>query len=209
MRSLHPPRIVTANTVYRASVPWWPGYYDYAPGQFGRGRHRYGGYGSDNSTKIGEPHNAPKRDPSSFVRPDDKSNILTTTFTIPTKTEIPQSSQLNDEAKKTEISPSSQLNDEAKKTEISPSSQFNDEAKKTEISPSSELDDESVIKKACLVVWQVPALYHARSKRRDESADRASNAGPCTGQCRTHRHRRAWDRLIEYLIKLPPLPSND
>jgi hypothetical protein len=119
--------------VYRASVLWWPGYYDYAPGQFGRGSPRYGGYGSDNSTKIAEPHNAPKSDASSFVRPDNKSNILTTTPTIPTKTEIPQSSQLNDEAKK---------------TEISPSSQFNDEAKKTEISPSSELDDESVIKKA-------------------------------------------------------------
>jgi hypothetical protein len=149
--------------VYRASVLWWPGYYDYAPGQFGRGPPRYGGYGSDNSTKIAAPHNAPKRDASSFVRPGDKSNILTTAPTIPTKTEIPQSSKLSDEAKKTEISPSSQLNDEAKKTEISlssqlndeakkteisPSSQFNDESKKTEISPSSELDDESVIQKA-------------------------------------------------------------
>jgi len=118
---------------------------------------------NNGSTKIAEPHNAPKRDASSSVRPDDKSNILATTPTIPTKTEIPQSSQLSDEAKKMEISPSSQfndktkktespqspqLNDEAKKTEISPSSQLNDEAKKTEISPSSELDDESVIKKA-------------------------------------------------------------
>ena len=28
-----------------ASGLWWPGYYDYAPGQFGRGRPRYGGYG--------------------------------------------------------------------------------------------------------------------------------------------------------------------
>jgi hypothetical protein len=27
-----------------ASSLWWPGYYDYAPGQFGRGRPRYGGY---------------------------------------------------------------------------------------------------------------------------------------------------------------------
>jgi hypothetical protein len=27
-----------------ASGLWWPGYYDYAPGQFGRGRPRYGGY---------------------------------------------------------------------------------------------------------------------------------------------------------------------
>ena len=27
-----------------ASTLWWPGYYDYAPGQFGRGRPRYHGY---------------------------------------------------------------------------------------------------------------------------------------------------------------------
>jgi hypothetical protein len=40
-------RIVVAEPppVYRASVLWWPGYYDYAPGQFGRGRPRWGGYG--------------------------------------------------------------------------------------------------------------------------------------------------------------------
>ena len=88
---------------------------------------------SNNSTKIAESHVVPKMDASSFVRPDDKSNIPTTTPTVPTKTEIPKSSQLHDEAKK---------------TEISPSSQFNDEAKKTEIAPSSELDDESVITKA-------------------------------------------------------------
>jgi hypothetical protein len=31
--------------VYRASVLWWPGFYDYAAGNFGRGRPRYGGYG--------------------------------------------------------------------------------------------------------------------------------------------------------------------
>ena len=39
-------RIVVAEPppVYRASVLWWPGYYDYAPGQFERGRPRYGGY---------------------------------------------------------------------------------------------------------------------------------------------------------------------
>jgi hypothetical protein len=39
-------RIVVAEPppVYRASVLWWPGYYDYAPGQFGRGRPRWGGY---------------------------------------------------------------------------------------------------------------------------------------------------------------------
>ena len=40
-------RIVVAEPppVYRASVLWWPGYYDYAPGQWRRGRPRYGGYG--------------------------------------------------------------------------------------------------------------------------------------------------------------------
>jgi hypothetical protein len=39
-------RIVVAEPppVFRASVLWWPGYYDYAPGQFERGRPRYGGY---------------------------------------------------------------------------------------------------------------------------------------------------------------------
>jgi hypothetical protein len=39
-------RIVVAEPppVYRASVLWWPGYYDYADGQFSRGRPRYGGY---------------------------------------------------------------------------------------------------------------------------------------------------------------------
>jgi hypothetical protein len=30
---------------YASSTLWWPGYYDYAPGQFGRGHPRYGGYG--------------------------------------------------------------------------------------------------------------------------------------------------------------------
>jgi len=39
-------RIVVAEPppVYRASVLWWPGFYDYADGNFGRGRPRYGGY---------------------------------------------------------------------------------------------------------------------------------------------------------------------
>jgi hypothetical protein len=39
-------RIVVAESppVYRASVLWWPGFYDYADGQFSRGRPRYGGY---------------------------------------------------------------------------------------------------------------------------------------------------------------------
>jgi hypothetical protein len=39
-------RIVVAEPppVYRASVLWWPGFYDYADGQFTRGRPRYGGY---------------------------------------------------------------------------------------------------------------------------------------------------------------------
>jgi hypothetical protein len=113
-QNAHTPALPIAASVVAEPPPvWWPGYYDYAPGQFGRGRPRYGSYGSGNSTKIAEPHNAPKRDASSFVRPDEKSNILTTTPTVPTKTEIPQSSQLNDEAKKTEISPSSELDDES------------------------------------------------------------------------------------------------
>jgi len=30
---------------YTASAVWWPGYYDYAAGQLGRGHPRYGGYG--------------------------------------------------------------------------------------------------------------------------------------------------------------------
>jgi hypothetical protein len=40
-------RIVVAEPppVYRASVLWWPGFYDYAPGQWTRGRPRYEGYG--------------------------------------------------------------------------------------------------------------------------------------------------------------------
>jgi hypothetical protein len=39
-------RIVVAEPppVYRASVLWWPGFYDYADGNFARGRPRYGGY---------------------------------------------------------------------------------------------------------------------------------------------------------------------
>jgi hypothetical protein len=99
----------------------------------------------------------PKMDASSFVRRDDKSNIVTTIPTVTPKTEIPPSSQpddgakktekLNDEAKKPEIPPSSQFNDDAKRTVIPPSSQFNDRAKKSEIPSSSQLDDESVIKK--------------------------------------------------------------
>jgi hypothetical protein len=39
-------RIVVAAPppVYRASVLWWPGYYDYAAGQWAHGRPRYFGY---------------------------------------------------------------------------------------------------------------------------------------------------------------------
>src|SRR5215471_12716377 len=66
-------------------------------------RHRKNNY----STKIAESRVLSKINASSFVRPDDKSIIVTTTPTVPTKTEIP--SQLDDEAKKTE-----KLNDEGK-----------------------------------------------------------------------------------------------
>ena len=57
-------------------------------------RHRKNNY----SNKIAEPHVMSKMDASSFVRPDDKSNIVTTIPTVPTKTEIPPSSQLDDES---------------------------------------------------------------------------------------------------------------
>ena len=87
-------------------------------------RHRKNNY----SNKIAEPHVMSKMDASSFVRPDDKSNIITTTPTVPTKTEIPPSSQLDDEAKKTE--------------------KLNNEEKRTEIPPSSQPDDGSVMEKA-------------------------------------------------------------
>jgi hypothetical protein len=37
--------VVAPAPVYRTLALWWPGYYDYASGQWGRGRPRYGGYG--------------------------------------------------------------------------------------------------------------------------------------------------------------------
>jgi hypothetical protein len=85
------------------------------------------------SNKLAESHITPKMDASSFVRPNHKSNIVTTTPTVPTKSEVPQ--QPDDEAKHPD--------DEIKKREIP-----HDETTKTEIPPSSQLDDESVIKKA-------------------------------------------------------------
>jgi len=63
---------------------------------------------NNNPTRIAEAHNALKMNAASFVRPDDKSNIVTTTPTVATKTEIP-----HDEAAKTEIPPPSQLDDES------------------------------------------------------------------------------------------------
>jgi hypothetical protein len=43
---INPPAFYTyATPAYSASGLWWPGYYDYAPGQLNRGRPRYGGYG--------------------------------------------------------------------------------------------------------------------------------------------------------------------
>ena len=87
-------------------------------------RHRKYNY----STKIAESHVVPKMDALSLVRPDDKSNVVTTTHAVTTKKEIPPSSPLNNQAQKIEIPPSSRLNDEAKKTEIPPSSQLNDES---------------------------------------------------------------------------------
>lgn len=37
-------RIAEPPPVYRASVLWWPGYYDYAAGHWAHGRPRYLGY---------------------------------------------------------------------------------------------------------------------------------------------------------------------
>ena len=46
------------------------------------------------------------------------------------------------------------------------------------------------------------AGYHTRSKRRDEIADRAGNAGPRTGQCRAHRHiSKGWPVATERQAK--------
>src|SRR6516165_4170361 len=81
-------------------------------------RHRKNNY----SNKIAA-HVMSKMDASSFVRPDDKSNIVSTTPTVPTKTEIPPYSQLDEKGKKTE-----KLNNEGKRTEIAPSSQPHDES---------------------------------------------------------------------------------
>jgi hypothetical protein len=53
---------------------------------------------NDNLAKIAKSHIVPKMDASSFVRPDDKSSIVITTPTIAAKTEIPPSSQLDDES---------------------------------------------------------------------------------------------------------------
>jgi hypothetical protein len=39
------PAPVVVAPAYRVSSLWWPGYYDYAPGNWGRGHPRYGGYG--------------------------------------------------------------------------------------------------------------------------------------------------------------------
>src|SRR5262249_40123560 len=66
---------------------------------------------NNNSTNIADSHIAPKVDASSFIRPDDKSNTVTTAPTAhdePTRTDIP-----HDEATKTEIPPSSQLDDQS------------------------------------------------------------------------------------------------
>jgi hypothetical protein len=103
------------------------------------------------SSKIAESQVVPKMGAPSFVRPND--NTAATTSTGATKSEVPPSTQPDDEAKKTEMP-----HDQATKLEIPPSTQPDDEAKKTEMPhdqatklenpPSSQLDDESVIKKA-------------------------------------------------------------
>ena len=88
-----------------------------------KARHRKNNY----STKVAESHVVPKMDASSFVRPNNKSNI-TTIPTFPTQTESPPSSQFNDDAKRTEIPPSSQLDDESaiKKTKATIAAKMSD-----------------------------------------------------------------------------------
>jgi hypothetical protein len=75
------------------------------------------------SNKIAESHVVPKMGAPSFVRPND--NTVATTSASATKSEVPPSTQPDDEAKNTEMP--------------------HDEATKTENPPSSQLDDESVI----------------------------------------------------------------
>ena len=53
---------------------------------------------NNNLSKIAESHIVPTMDASSFVRPDDKSNIVITTPTTTAKTEATPSSQLDDES---------------------------------------------------------------------------------------------------------------
>src|SRR5215469_5738669 len=78
------------------------------------------------SNKIAESHVIPKMDASSFVRPNHKSNIVSTTPTVPTKSEVPP--QPDDETKKTEIPSSSQLDDESviKKAKITIAAKMRD-----------------------------------------------------------------------------------
>jgi hypothetical protein len=64
---------------------------------------------NNNSSKIAEPHVAPKIGPPSFTPLHDKSNVVITT----TKTENPPFSQLEDEVKKAATPPSSQIDDES------------------------------------------------------------------------------------------------
>jgi hypothetical protein len=68
---------------------------------------------NNNSTKIAEPHLVPKMGAPPFTPLGDKSDAVTTTPSSATKTDHPQSSQLDDEAKKMEIPSSSQLNDDS------------------------------------------------------------------------------------------------
>jgi hypothetical protein len=141
-------------------------------------RHRKNNY----STKIAEPHVMSKMDASSFVRPDDKSNIVTTTPTVPTKTEIPPSSLLDDEAKKTE--------------------KLNDEGKRTEIPPSSQPDDESVILKAkATIVAKMSDPNSVEFEKIERAARNNALGNSIEAICGIVRDKNSGPRPFLYLVQ--------
>jgi hypothetical protein len=141
-------------------------------------RHRKNNY----FTKIAESHVMSKMDASSFVRPDDKSNIVTTTLTVPTKTEIPPSSQLDDKAKRTE--------------------KLNDEGKRTEIPPSSQPDDESVIQKAkANIVAKMSDPNSVEFEKIERAARNNALGNPIEAICGIVRDKNSGPKPFLYLVQ--------
>ena len=121
-------------------------------------------------------------DASSFVRPDDKSNIVPTTPTVPTKTEIPPSSQPDDEAKKTE--------------------KLNHEGRRTEIPPYSQPDDESVIQKAKATIVAKMSDPNSVEFERIERAARNNTLGnSIEAICGIVRDKNSGPKPFLYLVQ--------